>query len=78
MMLSAVIVHTHSGFKADEYPLWFEVNDVRHEILTIEDRWYDTSYEAFRVVADDSNTYILRNWVTKGCWDLIRVIPARV
>lgn len=68
-----VTVHTHSGCKADEYPIRFELDGVFHEIVTIEDRWYDPSYEAFRVFADDSHTYILRNRVKEGYWDLSRV-----
>jgi hypothetical protein len=68
-----VTVQTCSGYKVDEYPIRFELNGVLHEIVTIEDRWYDPSYEAFRVFADDSHTYILRNRVKEGYWDLTGV-----
>jgi hypothetical protein len=72
-MPTNIIVHTHSGYKADEYPVWFEAGGVRHEVITVEDRWYDPSYEAFRVFADDGRTYILRHWIKEERWDLVEV-----
>ncbi len=47
------LIQTHSGYKSDEFPLWFEVDGIRFEIITIEDRWYDVSYEVFRVFANN-------------------------
>ena len=68
-----IIVHAYSGCKADEYPLRFEAQGVRYEVITIEDRWYDPSYDAFRIFADDGHTYILRNFKKEGFWDMERV-----
>ena len=72
-MHSTVTVHTYSGYKSDEYPLRFEIDGVCREIVSIEDRWYDPAYEAFKVFADDGHTYILRNKVHDGCWDMMAV-----
>ena len=72
-MSKKITVYTHSGFKADEYPLRFEVDGTRLEVIAVEDRWYDPSYEAFKVFADDGATYILRNRKKDGFWDMERV-----
>lgn len=54
-------VTTHSGYKADEYPLTFTVADGHTlTVVDIEDRWYGPGYSYFRVFADDTARYILR------------------
>jgi hypothetical protein len=56
----ALQVETHAGYKADERPVRFRWNDRQFEITQILDRWYGPDYSYFRVLADDGNTYILR------------------
>lgn len=38
--LVPVRVESHAGFKADEYPKYFYLDNIRFEITEITDRWY--------------------------------------
>jgi len=38
--LIPIEVECHSGYKADEYPKCFHLNNDRYEIVEIPDRWY--------------------------------------
>ena len=69
-MPSKTKVTTYSGYKADEYPKTFELNGIQIDVIDIEDRWYDPSYDAFRVFAGDGMTYLLYKWNDSGEWDL--------
>ena len=53
-------VETYSGYRADERPLRFESKGRKLEATRLLDRWYGPDYSYFRIVADDGNTYVLR------------------
>lgn len=36
----SIEVKCHSGYKSDEYPIWFYWEGIRFEIVEIIDRWY--------------------------------------
>ena len=67
-MEKAVKVETYSGYKADEYPVRFWVDDLRIEVLEIEDRWYSPGFTYFKVFADDARHYILRRSTDDDIW----------
>ena len=62
-------VECYSGYKADERPVRFYLDDHAYEVREIEDRWYDPNATYFRVKADDGNLYILRHSL-EGGWTL--------
>lgn len=69
----------HSGFKADEYPKCFYVDNNRIEIQEITDRWYqgDNNPEwpvsnYFKVIATDGQQYIIKHDLEKDTWYLCR------
>ena len=64
-------VESHSGYKADERPKAFLLDDRRLAVLDIEDRWYDPSANYFRVVADDGKTYLLKQDLETAEWDVL-------
>ncbi len=66
-------VQTYSGYRADEYPTRFWIGDRKFDVIDIEDRWYDPSYNYFRVFADDARRYILRMQTSQDLWELVSV-----
>ncbi|HUI91536.1 MAG TPA: hypothetical protein VLX68_04725 [Chitinivibrionales bacterium] len=66
-----ISVETFSGYKADEYPVRFSLQDRRYEIISIEDRWYSPGCSYFRVFADDGNTYILKQIPGNNEWQIV-------
>jgi hypothetical protein len=55
-----VLVEAYSGYKANERPFRFCLGERWYEITEIVDRWYGPDYMYFRVLASDSNLYVLR------------------
>ena len=62
-------VECHSGYRADEKPLRFRLQDRCYEVLEVLDRWYSPGVTWFRVRADDGGVYVLRH-VESGQEDL--------
>jgi len=63
-------VETHSGFKADERPLRFQLGDQWLKVEDVLDRWYDPDASYFRVRASDGDLYILRHREPDDAWTL--------
>jgi hypothetical protein len=63
-------VETHSGYKADEYPVGFWINDQMFDVIDIEDRWYGPDCSYFKVFANDAKHYILRQDRKDGVWEV--------
>ena len=61
-------VDTYSGYRADERPLRFTRNGICREIVSVDDRWYGSDDEWFRVRADDDNVYVLRRSRLTDSW----------
>ncbi|MEW5977276.1 MAG: hypothetical protein AB1898_15910 [Acidobacteriota bacterium] len=56
-----VKVECYSGYKPDERPERFYLNDRCLEVQEILDRWYDPHAAYFRLQASDGNLYVLRH-----------------
>jgi hypothetical protein len=58
----SVLVHveTYSGYKANERPLRFHLDEDIYEIAAVEDRWQDPHAEYFKVRTTDGKRYLLR------------------
>lgn len=76
--LIPITVKTHSGYKADEYPVSFMCNGQEILITGTEDRWYqgDSNPEIpaadyFRVSAADGSEYMLRHELAADTWFLL-------
>jgi hypothetical protein len=63
-------VECRAGYKADETPVRFTVNERRFEVVEILDRWYDPSADYFKVRADDGCFYLLKRDRTSDEWSL--------
>jgi len=75
--LIEIIVESHSGYKANEYPKRFYWDNIPFEIEEIIDRWYqrgmdpempDANY--FKVRTTDKKIYILRHETEQDNWYL--------
>jgi hypothetical protein len=53
-------VECYSGFKADERPVRFRLNERQYLVEEIVDQWYGTQDVFYKVRADDASLYILR------------------
>ena len=84
MDLIPIEVECHSGYKADEYPVFFYWNNERYEIREILDRWYQTDQHPewpvaewpvsnyFRVDTAAEVQYIIKHDLDDDVWYLCR------
>jgi len=77
--LIPIEVECHSGFKADEYPKCFFLNNSRFEISRITDRWYqgDSNPEYpvsnyFKVETTNGEQFIIKHDLNSDKWHLCR------
>jgi len=69
-MSVAIHVDAYSGYRANERPLRFELDDETYEIAAIEDRWQDPDAEYFKVRGTDGKVYLLRYEERADEWTL--------
>jgi hypothetical protein len=69
-------VTAYSGYKANEMPLSFTVDDKRHEVRDVISRWAEPEKDFFKVIADDGRKYTL-SWNRKSDLWLIGNIPEK-
>jgi hypothetical protein len=63
-------VEAYSGYKSNERPRRFCLDENVVEISTVEDRWYDPNAEYFKVRAADGRCFLLRCNSRTGEWTL--------
>jgi len=61
-------VIAYSGYKANERPVCFILDDKRFEIKEILARWYGPDHDYFKVLADDGIAYLLKWHRSSDCW----------
>jgi len=66
-------VECYSGFKADERPVRFRLDERHYLVEEIVDQWYGTQDVFYKVRADDGNLYILARETStpEGAWHLV-------
>lgn len=77
--LVPITVECHSGYKADEYPKCFYLNEVRHEIQEITDRWYQGDINPdyppsnyFKVRTGEGIEFIIKHLLENDSWFLCK------
>ena len=65
-----VRVDSYSGWRADERPIRFWLDDHSYFVEEILDQWYGPDALFFKVRADDGNHYILRRSDGVDAWSL--------
>jgi len=66
-------VECYSGRKADERPVRLRLDGHEYRVEEILDQWYGPDEVFYKVRADGSNLYILRQQTSTpdGIWDLV-------
>src|SRR5437870_6259610 len=65
-----IYVDSYSGYKANERPRQFELDDALYEIAAVEDQWYSPEAMFFKVRTTDGKRYILRHDERADEWTL--------
>ena len=63
-------VGAYAGYKANERPLRFHLDETIYEITAVEGRWQDPNAEYFKVRTTDGKRYLLRYDERVGEWTL--------
>lgn len=78
MKLVPIIVESHSGYKAGEYPICFYWMNIRFEIREISDRWYQTQITPesplsnyFKIRTSNMSIFILKHDLETDRWFLV-------
>lgn len=65
-------VRCYSGYKADERPVSFLLQDgERRTVENVIDQWYGEDHTYFKVLADDHMVYLLRHDRSLDEWALV-------
>lgn len=75
-MEQVIKVIGYSGYKANERPLRFTVNDESLEVEKILDRWAGQKHDYFKVLADNGRTYLLKWQRLSDIWFLVKVMQS--
>lgn len=70
----SIRVYAYSGYKANERPTAFVLDDRRYEVTCTIDRWYGVDHDHFKVLADDGNVYLLKWHRAQDLWFLEKVL----
>jgi len=68
--MSALKVECYAGYKGEQHPLRFSLQDRVMEVSEIEDQWYGPSEQYFKVRASDGDIYILCHNEANDSWEL--------
>ena len=67
-------VVAYSGYKANERPISFIVDNRRVEVRDIIHRWYDVEHDRYKILGDDGKIYQLRWQRTSDLWFLEKIM----
>ena len=70
-------VVAYSGYKANERPLYFILNNQKLEVRNVIKRWYGVEHDYFKVLADDGKVYLMRWQRTLDLWFLVKITEAQ-
>jgi hypothetical protein len=65
-----ISVECYAGYRGEETPLRFRIDDRLIEIAEVVDRWLAPDHRYFKVQTAEGEMYILRNDMTTGVWEL--------
>ena len=65
-------VTSYSGYKANERPLYFVLEQQQLEVKQVKDRWYGQDHDYYRVLADDGRVYLLKWHRPLDIWFLVK------
>lgn len=71
MVMEKLRVESFSGFKAEERPLRFFVDQRKVEIISIDKSWVTPEGKYFHVLGDDGYLYVLEYKEADESWNLL-------
>lgn len=78
MNMIPIKVESHSGYKADEYPICFFLENTKFEITEVSDRWYQAEpspglpvADYFKVCTAGNLEYIIKHELINDKWFLV-------
>jgi len=66
-------VAAYSGYKANERPLYFVVDQQKYQVAKVLDRWGGQDHDYFKVLADDGRVYTLKWHRYLDVWFILNV-----
>jgi hypothetical protein len=63
-------VHCYAGYRGEEEPRRFFLEELELEVVEILDRWLDPQHRYFKVRGGDGGVYMLRHDAKTGAWEL--------
>jgi hypothetical protein len=67
-------VVAYSGYKANERPLHFFLEQKKVSVAEVLDRWYGEEHDEFKVLADDGRVYLIRWHRVQDVWFLMKIM----
>lgn len=77
MVKISLKVETYSGYKADERPVSFTLVNRTFQVKEILDQWYGVDHTYYKLIADDSNLYIIRHDREMDEWEMVMMEAAQ-
>ena len=69
-MTTLVRVECYAGYRGEETPRRFHLDQRCIEVVSVRDRWLAPDHRYFKVLGDDGRLYILRHDAETQHWDL--------
>jgi len=67
-------VVAYSGYKANERPLSFVLEQKKLGVVSVMDRWFGVENDYFKVLADDGKIYLIRWHRLLDVWLLLKIM----
>jgi hypothetical protein len=67
-------VVAYSGYKANERPLYFVLEQKKRGVVNVLDRWYGVEHDYFKVLADDGKVYLIRWHRLLDLWFVVKTM----
>ena len=69
-----VRVMGYSGYRLNERPLSFVLDDHEMQVVNVIDRWHGEEYEYFKLLADDGRVYLIKWHRIDDAWFVVRIM----
>jgi hypothetical protein len=67
-------VYAYSGYKANERPTAFIMDNRTLNVSRIIDRWYGAEHDYYKILAEDGGIYLIRWHRILDLWFLVKVM----
>lgn len=75
MKRTVIKVECYAGYRGEESPRRFHLEDRHLEVVSVLDRWLAPDHRYFKVLADDGEEYILRHDTEAQHWEVSNPAP---